>query len=133
MPNRIQYVLGSPAERRAQALRHGRDVLTRLVERFPTHENAAAAAVAAGTSYISAQNFVDAVDVLDRLVNNPELDAPLIKAEGLYWLGECYLRDDGIRTGSTGCRCPWTGGDRLYNLYCELPRVTVGSPFPWRT
>ena len=68
------------------------DVLTRLVERFPTHENAAAAAVAAGTSYISAQNFVDAVDVLDSLVNNPELDAPLIKAEALYWLGECYLK-----------------------------------------
>ncbi|TVR10003.1 MAG: hypothetical protein EA401_12505, partial [Planctomycetota bacterium] len=75
------------------------DVLSRLVERFPTHPNVAAAGVAAGTSYISAHRFEEAVTVLDAIANDPSIDAPMIKAEALYWLGDAYLNM--MRHGAT--------------------------------
>jgi hypothetical protein len=41
---------------------------------------------------MNAKNFVEAIAVLEALTVNPDIDAPLIKAEALYWLGDSYLR-----------------------------------------
>lgn len=69
----------------------GGNVFSKLRDRFPENELAAQATVAAGVCYKWGGDLENAILQLETVTTDVELDAPMVKAEALYWLGDAYL------------------------------------------
>ncbi|MFW5698490.1 MAG: tetratricopeptide repeat protein, partial [Planctomycetota bacterium] len=67
-------------------------VFAKLKERFPTHSLASKTTVLAGMCLMRAGAWDMAIEKLDSVVDNTELDAPQLKAEAMYWKGDTLLR-----------------------------------------
>lgn len=67
-------------------------VFAKLRERFPTHSLASKTTVLAGMCLMRAGAWDMAIEKLDSVIENTELDAPQLKAEAMYWKGDTLLR-----------------------------------------
>lgn len=67
-------------------------VFSKLRERFPSHQMAAQATVAAGMCFMWGGKYEEAIENLENVTGDDTIENAMIKSEALYWLGDAYLR-----------------------------------------
>jgi outer membrane protein assembly factor BamD (BamD/ComL family) len=79
------------------------DVFSKLRHRFPGHQLAAKASVLAGMCYKNGHKWVDAVAVLDEVIDDKSISDASLKAEAMYWKGDTYMQKIALaETNGTG-------------------------------
>lgn len=68
------------------------NVFSKLRVRFPDHQLAARTSVLAGMCYMRAHRWLDAVEILDAVIEDPNITATDVNAEALYWRGDTFYR-----------------------------------------
>jgi outer membrane protein assembly factor BamD (BamD/ComL family) len=65
-------------------------IFGRLQERFPGNELAGPAGLQAGRAYMRAGDRQRALDTFSRVARDQGYDGPKVRAEAMYWAGNCY-------------------------------------------
>ena len=74
-------------------------VFGRLAVRFPTHRLADKTTALSGQCFMWAQQYDDAVEAFERVIENEKADKDL-RAESSYWAADSYMRKVTARQGS---------------------------------
>jgi tetratricopeptide (TPR) repeat protein len=99
----------------------GGNVFSKLRERFPEHELAAQATVAAGVCYKWGGKYELAIAELETVTTDVALDAPMVKSEALYWLGDAYIAMNTARLTPKGV-------DAVGRAKLALQRCSIDFP-----
>lgn len=65
-------------------------IFERLQSRFPDHVLAGKSGLRAGQIYMRAEQYSDAIKVLQSVIDNESYDGASLRSEAMYWAGRCH-------------------------------------------
>jgi outer membrane protein assembly factor BamD (BamD/ComL family) len=99
-------------------------VFSKLQERFPDDPLAGLAGLRAGQNFMRAHQYEQALNQLQRVIDNEQYDGAEIRAQAIYWSGISHERNAGIMGEAN-----YQGrGDAIRQAYELYRRVTFDFP-----